>query len=78
MSDEVVWQDPPPDGRVTTRQRREALKANPGRWILWAESASRAYATKLAKDGFEIRTRHLPGEPNHRCALYARWPEDVS
>jgi hypothetical protein len=80
MGDEpIVWEDPPAKPHRTARNRqqsgrRDALKANPGRWMLWSPDISPARASHLRAEGFECRTIAHPLSSPPRVRLYVRWP----
>lgn len=45
----IVWQDPPPDGRTVTNWNAvaAALRARPGEWALVASGVSSSLATQI-------------------------------
>lgn len=73
---EIIWRDPPPmkprGGATRDDQRRKAMDAEPGRWLLWHVGPSLGAFTRLRKDGYEVTSRR---EDDGNWAIYARRPE---
>lgn len=76
------WQEPPASNGVggwRMERAREidetvaALRANPGRWALVAESISLGANRAWRKRGCQVRMV-CAGRPKGKCALYVRWP----
>ena len=47
---EIEWEDPPSIKHVTRTNKRhliEAMKANPGRWLVWSRNSTRANASNI-------------------------------
>lgn len=81
MSD-IIWQDPPADGRSARRSKhdefRAALRGNPGRWaLLGNRSPAVAYTFRRSDlwNGFEIAVRNVK---SGRGDVYARFVGDES
>lgn len=75
----LMWEEPPPikyQHKGRKNPRLDAMKAHPGKWLLYDEDISRSIQTRLRKEGFEAASRTIPGKPG-RVRLYARWPEDA-
>ena len=74
----IKWEDPPEDGRTSYARKSElhaAMRSNPGKWLVWSDSASNSVGTQLRRQGYETRTV-LTGN-NRRVKVYARWPENA-
>ena len=70
--DPLVWEDPPPK-KKGGGGRREAMRAHPGKWLLWAANAKSSSATlPLRAGGFETTVR---ANSDGTWRIYARWPE---
>ena len=73
MTADIIWQDPPPDGRMRNGgrvmdPRRAAMDSNPGRWLVWSQHLVSAGAdARLRKLGYEVARRGN--------VVYARRPE---
>lgn len=80
----IKWADPPADGRGRRRSTHwaevaDALRANPGKWALVAESASPSTAQNIkrgtyvafADEGFEAVSRKSP--TGKGSDIYARF-----
>lgn len=73
--DGFVWEDPPaPNFTGRPSGRRDAMRANPGRWMLFGVYASQG-GTAIRRAGFEVATRK---REDGRFDVYARWPEDAA
>ncbi len=74
MSDKLIWEEPPPKRAGEKRPcdpRQQAMKDNPGRWLLFAEEGGTGSANWLRSRGFEVTMRETK---NGRGRVYARWP----
>ena len=75
-AEQVIWESPP---RLTGKNkgnpsvRRQAMLDNPGKWLLWADSAYPSTGNHLRKGGFQVTTRAIPG--TNKVRVYARWPK---
>lgn len=75
---EIIWQDPPPDGRHNARDkgRRQEfiaeLKARPNEWGRYGIAVSSAVGTQIRQQfpGVEVTMRK---RPDGKYDLYARW-----
>jgi hypothetical protein len=69
--DEVPPTPTTADGR-TAQERRDAMRANPGHWLIWGiMRGSPTYGTVLRSEGYETAIRTTE---DGRRALYVRWP----
>lgn len=70
----VRFAEPPPRWSEEAAEKREAMKAKPGEWIIWCEDRPHAPGGTiqvLQRQGFETTTRTRNG----LTTLYARWPK---
>lgn len=74
----IVWQDPPADGRSRWAEVANALRARPGQWALVASGASSSLATQIRSGrrvafrparSFEATSRK---RPDGKYDIYAR------
>jgi hypothetical protein len=76
---ELVWEDPPPRlaGPQSGILRKKAMKAHPGKWLLWNADCASNVAVQLRRVGFEAQFVSHGGSTPYRGKVYARWPEEA-
>lgn len=77
--EEIIWEAPPPTQYTSGPRpgaRRQAMDANPGKWLVWGKTKSRNNASgpssHLRTHGYEVATRM---QPDGQIVIYARRPE---
>jgi hypothetical protein len=78
VTDELTWQDPPPDrrrqGSAYIDAIAEQLKSNPGKWaLIRTVKSTGSSSSTFRKRGLEVTLRR---RPDLQFDLYARWPEE--
>ena len=79
MSDEILWRDPPIIKHVSRTSKSDLIKAmrkNPGRWLVWNKSSTRANASNIRHryPGIEVEWAYVDRSNSDRVTIFARYP----
>lgn len=74
-NDGIVWKEPPPavSGGARKNPQRQAMDANPGRWLLYSHGTKSNVLTYLKLLGYEATTRK---NQDGTVDIYARKPAE--
>ena len=77
--DEIEWEDPPIIKHRTKRTKadlRRAMRANPGRWLVWSRSSTRANASNIRfrHPELEVEWAYLDDLNGDKVTIFTRYP----
>ena len=78
MSD-IEWEDPPQIKHRSVRTKadlRRAMRENPGRWLVWSRSSTRANASNIRfrHPELEVEWAYLDDLDTEKVTIYTRIP----